>query len=240
MIGTTNQGLFQSLQSEKFSEQISRQLLQKIIEGHYKPGDRLPAERDLATIFNVSRVVVRESISSLEAKGIINVRQGRGTTVNPIDQWNTLDPQVLLLLHGDEVFEQLMETRRIIEPDLAALAAERITAAELELLRAISDLPEDDSIEEHVVRDMSFHLQIAKATHNPVLLMVLSSTADLLREARRRIFIVPGELGKARMWHLAIFSAIEKRDPQAALEAMAAHMEQVSIGLAHSKEFEDR
>jgi len=240
MLGTTDQDLFQSLQSEKFSEQISRQLLQKIIEGHYKPGDRLPAERDLATIFSVSRVVVRESISSLEAKGIINVRQGRGTTVNAIDQWNTLDPQVLLLLHGDEVFEQLMETRRIIEPDLAALAAERITAVELELLRSISDLPEDDSIEEHVIRDMSFHLHIAKATHNPVLLMVLSSTADLLREARRRIFIVPGELAKARMWHLAIFSAIEKRDPQAALEAMAAHMEQVRIGLARSKELEDR
>ena len=150
MISTPDNHPFQSLQSEKFSEQISRQLLQKIVEGHYKPGDRLPAERDLATIFNVSRVVVRESISSLEAKGIINVRQGRGTTVNSIDEWNTLDPQVLLLLHGDEIFDQLMETRRIIEPDLAALAAERITAAELELLRASSNLPKDDSIEEHV------------------------------------------------------------------------------------------
>ena len=238
MINTPDQHPFQSLQSEKFSEQISRQLLQKIVEGHYKPGDRLPAERDLATIFSVSRVVVRESISSLEAKGIINVRQGRGTTVNPVDEWNTLDPQVLLLLHGDEIFDQLMETRQIIEPDLAALAAERITAEELELLRAISDLPEDDSVEEHVERDMSFHLQIAKATHNPVLLMVLSSTADLLREGRRRIFIVPGELAKARMWHHAIYSAIEKRDPQAAREAMAAHMEQVRIGLARSKEKE--
>jgi DNA-binding FadR family transcriptional regulator len=238
MINTPDQHPFQSLQSEKFSEQISRQLLQKIVEGHYKPGDRLPAERDLATIFSVSRVVVRESISSLEAKGIINVRQGRGTTVNPVDEWNTLDPQVLLLLHGDEAFDQLMETRQIIEPDLAALAAERITAEELELLRAISDLPEDDSVEEHVERDMSFHLQIAKATHNPVLLMVLSSTADLLREGRRRIFIVPGELAKARMWHHAIYSAIENRDPQAAREAMAAHMEQVRIGLARSKEKE--
>jgi len=230
---------FQSLQSEKFSEQISRQLLQKIVEGGYQPGERLPAERDLATIFNVSRVVVRESISSLEAKGIINVRQGRGTTVNPIDEWNTLNPQVLLLLHGDEVFDQLMETRRIIEPDLAALAAERITPVELELLRANSYLPEDDSLEEHVERDMSFHLQIAKATHNPVLLMVLSSTADLLREGRRRIFIVPGELSKARTWHQTIFSAIEKRDQHAAREAMAAHMEQVTIGLAHSRELEE-
>lgn len=240
MTSTTNQNLFQGLQSEKFSEQISRQLLQKIVEGHYQPGDYLPAERDLAAIFSVSRVVVRESISSLGAKGIIKVRQGRGTIVNPIDKWNTLDPQVLLLLNGDEVFDQLMETRRIFEPDMAALAAERIMPEELELLRARSVLPEDDSVEEHVERDMSFHLHIAKATHNPVLLMVLSSTADLLREGRRRIFIVPGELAKARMWHQAIFAAIERHDPQAAREAMAAHMEQVRIGLAQSKESEDQ
>jgi DNA-binding FadR family transcriptional regulator len=235
MISTTDSNPFQSLQSEKFSEQISRQLLQKIVEGHYKPGDRLPAERDLATIFNVSRVVVRESISSLEAKGIVDVRQGRGTTVNPVDEWNTLDPQVLLLLHGDEVFDQLMETRWIIEPEMAALAAERIKEEELEALRSCSELPEDDSLEEHVARDMNFHLLIAKATHNPVLLMVLTSTSDLLQEGRRRIFIVPGELAKARKWHHAIYTAIEQRDPLAAREAMAGHMEQVRLGLERSR-----
>ena len=231
MVNMPENPQFQSLRNEKFSEQISHQLLEKIIAGYYKPGDRLPPERDLADFFDVSRVVVREALSSLLAKGIISVRQGYGTTVNPLDEWNTLDPQVLLLLQGDNVFGQLMETRRIIEPEMAALAAERITAEELELLRANSDLPEDDTVEKHTERDINFHLQIAKATHNPVLLMVLSSTTDLLREGRRRIFAVPGELAKARHWHLTIFTAIEKCDPQAAREAMAEHMEQVQKGL---------
>jgi GntR family transcriptional repressor for pyruvate dehydrogenase complex len=167
----------------------------------------------------------------LQAWGIISVRHGRGATVNPIDEWNTLDPQVLLLLHSDEAIHQLMETRRIIEPEMAALAAERITDAELELLRAHKDLPETDSMEEHVERDINFHLQIAKATHNPVLLMVLTSTSDLLREGRRRIFMVPGELAKARDWHQAIFEAIERRDPEGARAAMANHTEQVRQGL---------
>jgi GntR family transcriptional repressor for pyruvate dehydrogenase complex len=72
---------------------------------------------------------------------------------------------------------------------------------------------------------------IAKATHNPVLLMVLSSTSELLREGRRRIFNVPGELAKARQWHQAIYEAIANRDADAAREAMAAHMEQVRLGL---------
>ncbi len=236
MSGTEDQYPFHSLRSSKFSEQISRQLLQRIVDGHFKPGERLPPERDLASIFNVSRVVVRESIGSLEAKGIVDVRQGRGTTVNPIDEWNTLDSQVLLLLHGDEIFGQLMETRQIIEPDLAALAAERILDVELEPLRLCSELPEDDSVEEHVERDMNFHLMIAKATHNPVLLMVLSSTSELLREGRRRIFIVPGELAKAREWHQAIYEAIANRDADAARAAMAAHMEQVRLGLSQPRQ----
>ncbi len=222
---------FQSLQSERLSEQISRQLLENIIAGTYQPGDRLPPERELATIFDVSRVVVREALGSLQAWGIISVRHGRGATVNAIEDWNTLDPQVLLLMHGDEVIAQLMETRRIIEPELAALAAERITRAELDLLRASKDLPETDSMEQHAERDINFHLQIARATHNPVLLMVLTSTSDLLREGRRRIFMVPGELAKARAWHEAIFQAIERRDAQAARAAMSNHLEQVRTGL---------
>lgn len=226
---------FQSLQNEKLGEQISRQLLENITNGTYRPGDRLPPERELAAIFDVSRVVVREALGSLQAWGVISVRHGRGATVNPIDEWNTLDPQVILLLHGNEVIEQLMETRRIIEPELAALAAARITDEELDLLRKQKDLPDTDSMDMHVERDINFHLQIAKATHNSVLMMVLTSTSDLLREGRRQIFTVPGELAKARYWHQTIFEAIEQRDPQAAREAMANHMEQVRQGLARTQ-----
>ena len=104
---------FQVVQSEKLSDQISTQLLKTIISGHYKPGDLLPPERNLAEVFGVSRVVVREALGSLLAKGIVSVRQGKGTTVNAIDEWNTLDPEVILLLHEEDVFDQLIQMRRI-------------------------------------------------------------------------------------------------------------------------------
>lgn len=226
---------FQTLISASLGEQISRQLLENIASGTYQAGDKLPPERELAAIFDVSRVVVREALGMLQAWGIVTVRHGRGATVNSIDEWNTLDTGVLLLLYGDEALSQLMETRQIIEPDMSALAAERITEGELELLRVHKDLPESDSMEEHVERDINFHLQIAKATHNPVLLMVLTSTSELLREGRRRIFNVPGELAKARYWHQEIFTAIENRDPEAAREAMNNHIEQVRQGLIRAK-----
>lgn len=222
---------FRVVQSEKLSEQISHQLLEAIIDGHYGPGDRLPPERDLADVFRASRVVVREALGTLAAKGIVSVRHGRGTTINPVSAWNTLDPQVLMLLHGETAFSQLTEMRRIVEPELAALAAERISSEALEDLRAISDLPEDDTIEQHVECDTRFHLQIAQAARNPVLLIMISAVSELLCESRRRTFIVPGELAKAREWHHSIFEAIERGDAQAARGAMAAHLEQVEGAL---------
>lgn len=222
---------FRSVFAEKLSEQISRQLLEKIIAGRYKPGDLLPPERDLATAFGVSRVVVREGLNSLVSKGILSVRQGRGTTVNPMKDWNTLDPEVLMLLHGDQVFDKLIQFRRILEPEIAALAAQNITDAELEELQAFSDLPDTDTVEDHVEHDTAFHLIIARATQNPVLLIVLSSVSELLRESRRHTFAVPNELAKARDWHHIIYNAIASRDPAAARQAMLMHLDQVESGL---------
>lgn len=222
---------FQSVQSAKLSTQISRQLLATLVGGHYKAGDLLPPERDLASMFGVSRVVVREALTSLVSKDIVSVRQGRGTTVNPLAEWNTLDPEVLLLLHGDQIFPQLSEVRRILEPEIAALAATNITPDQLEELGALSDLPETDTIEQHVARDTAFHLMIAKASHNLVLPILLISISELLSEVRRRAFQVAGELDKARAWHRRIFEAIECHDADLARQLMADHMEQVRGGL---------
>lgn len=222
---------FQSVQAAKLSAQISRQLLATITGGHYKPGDLLPPERDLASMFQVSRAVVRESLIALGSKGILRVRQGRGTTINSFEDWNTLDPEVLMLLHGDRIFSQLSDVRRILEPEIAALAAKNITPEQLEDLRALSDLPDADTVEQHVVRDTAFHLAIAKASQNLVLPILLISISELLNEVRRRTFAVEGELAKARDWHRHIFEAIERHDPDLARQLMADHMEQVRRGL---------
>lgn len=227
---------FQAVQSAKLSQQISRQLLETIVAGHYRPGDLLPPERDLAVIFGVSRVAVREALNSLAAKGIVSVRQGRGTTVNPPAQWNTLDPEVLMVQHRDNVLEHVMEIRCILEPEIAALAAQHITPEQLEELRARADLPDTDTCEQHIERDTIFHIAIARATQNPVLVIVLTSISELLRECRRRNFVVPGELARARMWHQRIFEAIEQHNPYAAREAMALHMAQVKEGLVRYEE----
>ncbi|NLF00488.1 MAG: FadR family transcriptional regulator [Anaerolineales bacterium] len=225
---------FEAVHSEKLSELISRQLLTAIIDGHYPPGSLLPPERDLAAAFRASRIVVREALSALNAWGVVSVRQGRGTQVNEASEWDSLDPQLLLALYGDVAFEQLLEMRRVVEPTLAAMAAERITPQELERLNATSDLPDDDSQEQHVEHDTQFHLQIARAAHNPVLLTMVSAIGELLRESRRRTFRVPGEIAKGRAHHAAIFKAIKAHDPVAAADQMKVHLSQVESALKRS------
>ena len=222
---------FQVVQNIKLVDQISLQLVEAIFSGRYKPGDRLPPERELAVMFQSSRMVVREALGSLIAKGILSTRQGSGTTINSIEQWNTLDPVILLLRDGDNTIDQLQEVRRILEPELCALAAERITPAELEILRSFSELPLTDTLEQHVERDTNFHVVIARATKNTVLQIVMSSISDILRESRRRSFQVPGELAAAREWHQVIFAAIEQQDVAGARLAMTEHMSQVRRSL---------
>jgi len=230
-MSTKGEHQFQVVRNNKLSAQISNQLVKAIFSGHYKPGDQLPPERELAVMFETSRVAVRDALGALIAKGILSSRQGSGTTVNPSEQWNTLDPVILLLRDGDDTFDQLQEVRRIIEPELCALAAERITPEELEALRPLSELKPDDTIEQHIDRDTSYHMAIARATKNTVLQIVMSSISDLLRESRRRSYIMPREREIAHGLHQKIFAAIESHDAVGARQAMVEHMSQVRRAL---------
>ena len=233
---------FKIVRNNKLVAQIGHQIIEAIFSGGYKPGDQLPPERDLAVLFNTSRVAVREALSGLLAKGILSTRQGSGTTINPIEEWSTLDPVILLLRGGNDTFDQLQEVRRIIEPELAALAAENITPEELKALYPLSELRLDDTLEQHIDRDISFHVAIAQATKNTVLQIVLSSIGDLLRESRRRSYTMPGELAQAHKCHQKIYSAIEKHDTAGARQAMLEHMNQVQHSLDDYKKIshEDR
>lgn len=231
---------FHAVRRQKLSEQIGRQLLTAVVQQHYAGGERLPSERELMTSFQASRSAVREALGQLAAKGIVTVEQGRSTVVNPPHEWNSLDPDILLLFDSETTLNQLTEVRRIIEPDIAALAAERITPAELATLQELTEPPIDETIEQHVERDTRFHLEIAKAAKNTVLLIVMSSINELLRESRRRAYVVPGALEKAWQYHQEIYAAIERHDGVAAQQLMIAHMGQVADALTRYEIMEQR
>jgi len=223
--------LFDAIKSEKFAEKIAQRIMQTIGAGDLKPGDTLPPERELASSFQVSRAVVREALGMLAVRGLIKIHQGKPTLVNDVSNWNTLDPQVLLLLRSTGTFHELMELRFMIEPEAAALAARRASDEELVSLRPFLDPAHNVSMERHVEADTAFHHGIVRATHNAVLLIVMSSVTDLLRESRRLTFQAPGAIPKGAAWHQAILVALEKHDAEEARQAMIGHLKQVQAAL---------
>jgi len=223
--------LFDALKNEKFAEKIAQRIMQIIGSGELRPSDVLPSERELANSFQVSRAVVREALGMLAVRGLVTIHQGKPTLVSDVSQWNTLDPKVLLLLRNASTFHELMELRVMVEPEAAALAAERATAEEIANLYPLLDPSHNVSMEKHVEADTAFHHGIVRATHNAVLLIVMSSVNDLLRENRRLTFQAPGMIAEAASWHQVILDALARHDAEGARQAMLSHLKQVDEAL---------
>lgn len=223
--------LFDAIKSEKFAEKIAQQIMVMLGSGELKPGDALPSERELASSFQVSRAVVREALGMLAVRGLVNIHQGKPTTVNDVANWNTLDPQVLLLLRTERTLHELMELRFLVEPEAAAIAAARVTKEELAGLRPLLDPAHNVSMDKHVEADTAFHQGILRATHNAVLLIFMSSVVNLLKESRRVTFQAPGAIPLGAAWHEEIMVALETHNPEKARSAMAGHLRQVEAAL---------
>jgi GntR family transcriptional repressor for pyruvate dehydrogenase complex len=222
--------LYRAVRTSRLYEQIVEQVEQSILKGQLKPGDQLPAERDLAQSFGVSRTAVREAVKTLREKGLVEAYTGRGTfvtsgTSNAIRQ--SLD--LMFRVSQQEGSIHLAELRQVLEPEIAALAASRIEDQLLATMReAVTAM--DRSLQDpdaYIEADLDFHLAMAEAVGNPLILSLLDSIVGLLREQRSRIFSVDGGPERGQFHHKRILQAIERHDPDAVRDAMRAHLEQV-------------
>jgi GntR family transcriptional regulator, transcriptional repressor for pyruvate dehydrogenase complex len=222
--------MYKVVQTSRLYEQIVQQIEQSIRKGALKEGERLPAERELAQQFGVSRTAVREAVKALIEKGLVEAHPGRGTfvtsgTSNPLQQ--TLDR--VIKVSQPEGTATLAEVRAILEPEIAALAAERATEEDLAAMReAISVMDESrQDADAFIEADLDFHLALAEAAANPLILSLIDSIVGLLREQRMRIFYVGGGPERGQYHHKRILEAVEHRDAQGARDAMRAHLRQV-------------
>jgi GntR family transcriptional regulator, transcriptional repressor for pyruvate dehydrogenase complex len=222
--------MYRVVQPSRLYEQIVQQIEETIRKGRLKEGERLPAERELALQFGVSRTAVREAMKALIEKGLVESHPGRGTFVtfgpsDPIRQ--TLDR--VIKVGQPEGTATLVEVRGILEPEIAALAAERATQEDLAAMReAISVMDEArQDVDAFIEADLDFHLALAEAAANPLILSLIDSIVGLLREQRKRIFYVEGGPDRGQYHHKRILEAIEHRDAHGARDAMRAHLRQV-------------
>src|SRR5262252_3890082 len=222
--------VYKLVRTSRLYEQIVQQIEESIVKGDLKPGDQLPAERELAQRFGVSRTAVREAVKALREKGLVEAYSGRGTFITDGTTQAVRQSLDLMVKIGQmEGTSHLAELRAILEPEIAALAAGRIQEPELATMReavSIMDASGQDP-EAYIEADLDFHLALAEAAANPLILSLLDSIVGLLREQRLRIFRVPGGPERGQIHHKRILEAVEKHDPEMARQTMRAHLTQV-------------
>jgi GntR family transcriptional repressor for pyruvate dehydrogenase complex len=228
--------MYKMIQTSRLYEQIVQQIEESILKGALNPGDQLPAERELAHQFGVSRTAVREAVKALREKGLVEAHPGRGTFVTDGTSHSIRQTLDWILRTGlEEGTAHVVEVREILEPEIAALAASRADDD------AIASMREPVAVMDHAYRDpeafieadLDFHLALAEAAGNPLILSLIDSIVAVLREQRMRIFKVEGGPERGQYHHKRILDAIEHRDPQAAREAMRAHLQQVREDSRH-------
>lgn len=216
----------------KISEQIASQLENNILQGLWVPGDRLPSERELASQMSVSRPSLREAISKLELQGLVETRQGGGTYVKNFLAPSLTDPLMQMFQTRPETASDFVEFRSIIEGNAAYFAALRSTDADRELLKAcfeaMEEAHEEDDPHEEADIDADFHLAIAEASHNVVLLHIMRAMVSVLREGvfynRMQLYTRRGARDLLLKQHRAIYEPIMAGDPNEAKKAAQAHL----------------
>jgi GntR family transcriptional repressor for pyruvate dehydrogenase complex len=217
---------------------IVDQLLEGIRSGAFRPGSVLPAERELAVTFGVSRGSVREAIRVLEHSGVVDVRTGSGTFIAESGLSNATALRAHAALVGEESPLDVMVARRAIEPVCAEYAAVNRNPTDLQLLGA--SLEEQRALLERGESpsevDLRFHSQLASSSRNPVLELLFHRIADIMRQGmwvrlKQRSLDHPGKQQLYLDQHAAILQALERRDSASAAQAMREHLDAVESGL---------
>jgi DNA-binding FadR family transcriptional regulator len=218
----------------RLTEQVAEHLTRLIADGDWPAGTVLPPEGDLAQQFGVSRTVIRECVRVLASRGMVEVRQGRGTSVQPPAAWNVTEPLALLVRADRADLLHWLEVRTILEVESAGLAAQRAEPASHRALQeALAHLElASDNADAFIAADVEFHLGIAQATGNPALLRLLRPVVQPLRQQLHDTALWPEAQRAANHEHRRILSCIAAGDAPGARAAMGGHLARVAEEIA--------
>ncbi|WEX12056.1 FadR/GntR family transcriptional regulator [Chelativorans sp. AA-79] len=215
------------IRREAVSSIVVDRLMGFVKAGELSAGDRLPSERDLASSFGVSRPTIREALKVLAALGVVEIRHGGGVFVSTLSASDLLRPLTFFLSLEDVTVEKLYAARRLIEAEIAALAARSATEADISVLRKLLSVQTEtvDQAERYREVDTDFHAKLADIADNPFLGRAAQSLNILGLEFRKIASETPAVLAGSIKDHGKIVAAIEERDPEACRKAMADHMD---------------
>jgi len=231
--------VLEPIRPKKISEEIVNQIKQLISSGELKPGDRIPSERELATMLGVSRPSVREAIMVLEAMGFLESRQGGGTYVKALTEGSIMNPLAKLVEKRDpELLRSLAEVRMGLESWSAYLAAQRATDADIAEMRRLYGIMEKEAAKGGWSPDVDaeFHYAITAASHNSLQMHVLDSIHSLfhatIQVALMEFYQQEGHIQLLLAHHHDIMEAIATHDAELARRKMVEHLAMVEEKMA--------
>jgi len=214
---------FRPIRQFRVSEEVTEQLKQSILMGHFKAGDKLPPERDLAEEFQVSRVAIREALRKLENSGFIVTRQGStgGAYVTDLTFEHLIHAFLDLFLADKISIPELHQVRLLVEPEVARLAALKVTPEYIQRLKDSLEAEESpiSSLSEDVERKQKMHFILAEMCGNRFLEALVGSLMGLTRKAVEAVEADPHYMHPAGMHH-PIVDAVLAKDSEGAAEAM--------------------
>ncbi len=220
--------MLEPVKRSRLYEEIVKQLTDLINNGDLKPGDRLPTERALAAELKVSRTAIREALRALELMGFIESRVGEGTFVREITMKNVMSPFSTLLSQDIELVSDLIEVRMILEPEVARLAARRVTPETAEIIGDALETMAAEIADNQlgIVGDNDFHNALAAATDNKALSRILNLCSDLMQSSREAALSSMKDRRVGLRHHREIYRAVIEHDEDLAAFLMRNHLDE--------------
>ena len=221
--------MLRAVRKTRIHEEVFSQIQELIRNGKLKAKDQLPSERELAETFRVSRTSVREALRGLESQGLIVTRIGMGNFVADLPVESLVGPLARWLIDEKKGLADVFEMRKLIEPQIAALAAERATKNDVAQLKRIV-VKQSEAVNcgtAGIEADAEFHFTIGRATRNQALQKLVSGLMELLSRSREDSLQTEGRRRASIDAHRQIIAAIARHDPNMARGEMLRHIEQV-------------
>jgi GntR family transcriptional repressor for pyruvate dehydrogenase complex len=229
--------MLKAVRKKRAYEDIVKQIRHLVEKGRLKRGDQLPTERDLSETFKVSRATVREAIFSLETMKLVDRRQGDGTYVIASSEEALIQPLATTLFHEKDDLIDIFFLRKIVEPEVAQLAAESTTPEEINELEEVLREQEEEVVKgkDPIQADSEFHHQLARMARNRVLERLLLALLDLLSKTREKYLQTEERKQKSIQGHREILMAVKNGNSKGARQAMHRHLQSVEDILLKKK-----
>lgn len=218
------------IKPKRISDQVFEQIRELIYKGQFKPGQQILPERELAQSMEVSRTSVRNAITKLVSMGLLEHRQGQGTFVS-FPESREGNPLAVVMGTDEATMDDLLEVRLGIECNAAMLAARRATESDIVAIqKSLEEMEEDLAVTDKIGSgpDAAFHMAVAFATKNPVLIYLMRNFYDFLfvgiKKNLNTMYLNRQALESVITHHQDIFAAIEQREPEKAYNAMQTHI----------------